>query len=71
MQDRDRVRLSVQDWGIGFDLSERQEGRFGLESIRQRAHLFGGYVKTYSQLGEGTKVVVEVDALSEPCGPPD
>lgn len=71
MQDRDRVRLSVQDWGIGFDPSAPQEGRYGLESIRQRAHLFGGRITVHSQPGQGTTVVVELPVASEPCGPPD
>ncbi len=70
LQDRDRVRLSVQDWGIGFDPSAPQGGRFGLESIRQRARLFGGQATIHSLPGKGTTVTVELSVASEPCGQP-
>jgi len=36
------------------------EGHFGLESIRQRARLFGGTATIDSRLGIGTCVTVEL-----------
>jgi signal transduction histidine kinase len=60
VQDHDRLRLSVQDWGTGFDATASRDGRFGLESIRQRARLFGGQASIASVPGEGTTVTAEL-----------
>ena len=35
VQLRDRMRIEVRDWGIGFDAKTAGKGRFGLEGIRQ------------------------------------
>jgi len=56
----DRVRLEVQDWGIGFDPETVDKSRFGLEGIQERARLVGGHASIESSPGEGTRVVVEL-----------
>ena len=57
----DRVRLTVQDDGRGFDPdSPRQTsasgGGFGLIGMRERARLLGGELKVESSPGKGTLV---------------
>ena len=56
-----RVRLNVQDNGIGFDPGAPRErsnesGGFGLISMRERARTLGGDLTVSSEPGEGTLV---------------
>lgn len=60
------VRLVIQDWGIGFDLTQSREGRFGLEGIRERVRLLGGRVTIDSVPGEGTCVRAELPVVERP-----
>ncbi len=64
-QSRDRVRVEVRDWGVGFDPAQVKGGRFGLEGIRERARLFGGRSEIDSGPGRGTRILVELP-LAEP-----
>jgi signal transduction histidine kinase len=59
-QQGDRIRLVVQDWGIGFDPGEIGEYHFGLDAIRERARLLGGLAQIESRLGDGTCITVEM-----------
>ncbi len=71
-QQNDRIRISVRDWGIGFDPSKVEEGRFGLRGIRERVRLFGGQVTIETAPDQGTHISVElplVVAAAEPSGP--
>jgi PAS domain S-box-containing protein len=64
----DRLRIRVEDWGVGFDVSSVEEGRFGLRGIAERARLLGGRSVVDSAPGRGTRILVElpvVKALSE------
>lgn len=65
-QEGQDVRLEVQDWGIGFDPKSIEQGRFGLEGIRQRVRLFGGRLTMESTPGSGTLVRVVVPILEKP-----
>ena len=56
----DRVRLTVQDWGVGFDPQEVKGERFGLRGIRERVRLLGGTADINSAPGEGTTITVEL-----------
>jgi signal transduction histidine kinase len=64
--DGDHLVVRVEDHGIGFDpalLTEgerRDDGGFGLYSIRERLALFGGEVTIASQAGNGTQVVLSL-----------
>lgn len=60
LQRNDRVRVEIQDWGIGFDVEAVQEDCFGLEGIRQRARLLGGKCSVRSRPDQGTRVTVEL-----------
>lgn len=55
-----RVQFIIQDWGIGFDATIVKEECFGLAGIRERARLLGGSVQIDSQLGNGTRISIEL-----------
>jgi PAS domain S-box-containing protein len=61
----ERLRIKIQDWGVGFDPKKVQEKRFGLDGIRERARLLGGKCKIQSKPGEGTSVVVELPVVEQ------
>jgi signal transduction histidine kinase len=60
----DRVRVIVEDDGVGFDPEATiQSSRMGLIGVRERAEMLGGILEIESTPGTGTTVFVEV-----PCG---
>jgi two-component system, NarL family, sensor kinase len=61
---RDRLRLEIEDWGVGFDPARVNEDRFGLQGIRQRARLLRGRSRIESAPGKGTRIVVELPAMN-------
>ena len=61
--DDTKVRLTVEDNGIGFDpdmprRQERKDGGLGLLGMRERARLIGGELTVTSEMGSGTTVDV-------------
>ena len=64
-QEDNRLRIEVQDWGIGFDPQKVGNDRFGVEGIRERARMFGGQATIESCPGKGTRVVVEFPLPSD------
>jgi PAS domain S-box-containing protein len=59
----DKVRVQVEDDGVGFDSSETgygmdTTGSFGLFSIRERLEPLGGYMEMDSKLGQGTRMTL-------------
>ena len=54
------LRIEIQDWGIGFDPSNVDKDRFGLQGIRERARLMRGRVVIDSAPGKGTQIIVEL-----------
>jgi len=54
------IRILVQDWGIGFDPENVEEGHFGLHGIQTRAEQIGGKAVITSSPGTGTSVFVEI-----------
>jgi len=63
IQDKDHVKISIKDDGIGFDAnaisqSLNSEGGFGLFSIRERMSDMGGSLEILSKPGQGTEVVL-------------
>jgi two-component system, NarL family, sensor histidine kinase DegS len=62
-QDGERVRIAVDDNGKGFDAHtalQRKSKASGLPTLKDRMNLLGGYLQIDSQLGQGTRVVMEV-----------
>ncbi len=61
----DRVRLTVEDNGRGFDPLQIAEGRFGLIGLNERVKILHGRVAIASSVGEGTEVMVEIPLKEE------
>jgi len=55
-----RVRLAVQDWGVGFDPQKVKGERFGLRGIRERVRLLNGAADINSAPGKGTIIIVDL-----------
>lgn len=59
-QSGERLRVEIEDFGVGFDPARVPRDRFGLEGIRERARLFGGSAAIVSAPGQSTTVTVEL-----------
>jgi signal transduction histidine kinase len=59
-QSTGELSLLIKDNGRGFDLSSRHPGRFGLQSMRERAIAVGGTVALFSAVGAGTRLRVSI-----------
>ncbi|MDR1526451.1 MAG: tetratricopeptide repeat protein [Dysgonamonadaceae bacterium] len=57
-QDADRIFLTVQDNGCGFDTSAKFQG-MGLANILNRVAAYGGNVHIHSVAGEGSEINIE------------
>ncbi|GAB4461170.1 MAG: sensor histidine kinase [Anaerolineales bacterium] len=61
----ERIRVSVDDNGRGFDPEAVQQGNsLGLKLIRERAEMLGGSFEVDSAIGRGTRVSFAVPARS-------
>jgi len=58
--ERDRLRVVVEDSGKGFVPEQRMEGGLGLARVRERIQALGGSVEITSQPSEGTRVVLDL-----------
>ncbi len=63
--DKDRIRISIEDNGIGFDSSKVQYSidnlsGFGLFSIRERMEHLGGSFDIESKPDQGTRITLEL-----------
>jgi two-component system sensor histidine kinase UhpB len=69
-RDSDTVHVSVEDDGVGFDVSRtstrvRDRAGLGLFGIRERLKHFGGEVEIRSEPGRGTRVTMVVPIAAE------
>lgn len=60
LQNGNRLRIAVEDWGVGFDPDNVSSSHFGLAGIRERAERLGGHATIHSAPGKGTRIVVEI-----------
>ena len=66
VRDETMIELRVQDDGVGFDPTAPAEAvpgereHLGLQVMRERAAIIGGYVRIASKPGEGTIITVRV-----------
>jgi two-component system, NarL family, sensor histidine kinase DegS len=61
----DRVRVSIDDNGKGFDADAIQQGNsLGLKLIRERAEMLGGSFEIDSALGRGARILFAIPARS-------
>jgi two-component system, NarL family, sensor kinase len=66
-QDRDGLKLSISDNGVGFELSEQTEKGVGLSSIQDRAASFGGLALVETAPTQGCKIsiIIPIQAISK------
>jgi PAS domain S-box-containing protein len=62
IQDSEKIRMTIKDFGVGFNLST-QSGGMGLISMRERLHFCSGELTVKSAPDQGTEIVAEVLAL--------
>ena len=61
----DRIRVSVDDNGRGFDPDSAQQGNnLGLKLIRERTEMLGGSFEIDSAVGKGARILFAVPARS-------
>jgi signal transduction histidine kinase len=63
-----RLRLEVQDWGVGFSPRKVCHGHFGLRGIRERARLLGGRATIKTAPNKGTLVSVDFPLMESSPG---
>jgi PAS domain S-box-containing protein len=63
LQQKDRLRIEIRDWGTGFNTRTTKEGSYGLTGIQERAKLLGGKYRLRSVAGKGTRILVELPLL--------
>ena len=68
--DLERLRVTITDNGIGFDMDTilrdpEKWDHFGIRGILERARLVGGEGKIDSKRGRGTRIVVEVPLVKK------
>ena len=56
---KNRLRMQVRDYGVGFDVEDADSGN-GLNNMKKRAEIMGANLKITSEKGEGTEVVLDV-----------
>jgi signal transduction histidine kinase len=57
----ERVRLVIEDDGIGFDIREaKKDGHFGLIGLKERVKLLQGTVDIVSCVGSGTVIETSI-----------
>ncbi|MGI8918503.1 MAG: PAS domain-containing protein [Pyrinomonadaceae bacterium] len=68
---RQTLAIEVEDHGCGFDIESALKGSetSGLAGMRERVVLLDGRLTMESQVGKGTRLVVEVTALDRPASP--
>ena len=58
--DGDRLQLTIEDDGIGFDPDAPHTGHYGVLGLREQAQLIGANLRIQSTQGQGTTVTVEL-----------
>jgi PAS domain S-box-containing protein len=61
----DRLRIQVEDDGVGFNVAKSGAVGFGLFSIRERLDHIGGHLKVKSKPGHGTLVTMTIPLMPE------
>ena len=65
-QKNDQLELEVLDFGVGFEPSNIEETRFGIQGMRERVRLLGGQLEIDSSPGKGTRVFVTMPITTGP-----
>jgi signal transduction histidine kinase len=60
VESRDEIQLSIEDKGVGFNLTSNPTSGLGLVSIQERVQIVQGMINIHSAPGEGTMIRVYV-----------
>ncbi len=60
--DTGRLRVTVDDDGVGFDEAERPLHRYGIVIMHDRAQSLGGQIRVRPREGGGTRVELDFPA---------
>jgi len=63
--DAGAIQFSVEDDGVGFDISKQNNGGMGLRTMRQRVADAGGTLTIDSKPGSGTRILVSLPCSAE------
>jgi signal transduction histidine kinase len=66
LQNDDRMILSVEDNGVGFNMNEVKKG-LGLANVQTRTDSMGGHLTLESAPGKGTTVIIEFKITDNPA----
>jgi PAS domain S-box-containing protein len=63
-EDENKLRMTITDNGKGFELPEQisdlaRQGKLGITGMMERIQLVSGKLEVTSQIGKGTKIIVE------------
>jgi len=64
VSDSEKVRLTVKDFGVGFEPAA-QSGGIGLISMRERVRFCGGVLSVISAPNQGTEIAAEIAAMKK------
>lgn len=67
-QANDRIILTIEDNGQGFNIADVSHSSIGMRSIKERTTLLGGTAHWFTAPGQGTKVEIRIP-ISTPSNP--
>ncbi len=56
-------RITIRDWGIGFETQQVPKDCFGVSGIRERVHLLAGKSRIMSKPRKGSLIVAELPVV--------
>lgn len=60
-EDLKKVKIIVEDNGVGFDAALINQGGLGLKGMAERVERMNGMIDVSSKIGVGTRVIVDLD----------
>ncbi len=64
MHDNEKIDITVEDDGVGFDTSKlKEENGMGLTNLKNRVHFLNGEMDVRSIINEGTSVNIQIEKI--------
>ncbi|MFS0644664.1 sensor histidine kinase [Siminovitchia sp. 179-K 8D1 HS] len=57
---KSKVFVIIKDNGVGFDVSEKKKGRFGMIGMKERVDILDGTLSVHSKQGAGTIISIKI-----------
>jgi NarL family two-component system sensor histidine kinase LiaS len=61
----DTIRLGIRDNGAGFELDDKKQTSYGLQTMRERVIEIGGSLNIITAPGKGTRIDIRVPILAK------